>query len=368
MKPPLVSVIIPVYNAADTLRRAVDSVMQQTFRDFELILVDDGSRDAGGVMCDNFAARWPDQIRVLHKENGGLISAWTSGVGISRGRYLCFVDSDDWIDPDMLKKLAGQLKYGRAAASKDTPPDYLPGQIICCGYLIEYGNGRTRAVTHGLPEGIYEGERLERELKPELLGHERRSVILSRCMKLTDRKLIEDNLKYLNPEIRMGEDVNIMVPALLDASRVALSHAPLYHYFFQQDSMAHGCDPTLYDQANLLRQQLRTILSEKNIPSDPVRQETHICREYYFLFLTILKNEIRRNDSPDAARHATRRIRELCLTENSRRLAASCPDRFTDRSYQLAALICRRPSVPRIRLIRRIFLLYDHRQKSRKPQ
>ncbi len=358
MKPPLVSVIIPVYNAADTLRRAVDSVMQQTFRDFELILVDDGSRDAGGVMCDNFAARWPDQIRVLHKENGGLISAWTSGVGISRGRYLCFVDSDDWIDPEMLEKLSGQLKHGRAA-SQDASPVCLPGQIICCGYLIEYGNGRTRAVTHGLPEGIYEGERLEKELKQELLGHEMRRVIPSRCMKLIDRPLIEQNIRLLNPEIHMAEDLSITTPVLLSASRVVLMNDPLYHYAFVQGSMVHSYNPHLYDQYQLLRNQLRNVLAEKGIPSDVSEQEIRVRREYYFLFLNILKNEIRRKDGPNATGKAIRRIRELCLAEDSRALSASCQDRLTDRSYRLLALICRKPSPLRILLIRWIFLLYE---------
>ena len=159
--PPLISVIIPIYNAADTLRRAVDSVMQQTFDDFELILVDDGSKDAGSVMCDNYASVWPDRIRVLHKENGGLMRAWMDGVRISRGQYFCFLDSDDWIDHDMLEKMCAKL----ARDGEDMP---LPGQIICCGWLFEYTNRPPKEPSYELEEGVYEGERLDL-----VAGHER---------------------------------------------------------------------------------------------------------------------------------------------------------------------------------------------------
>ena len=327
-------------------------MINQTCQDFELILVDDGSRDAGAVMCDNFASVWPEKVRVLHKENGGLIRAWMDGVKISRGQYLCFVDSDDWIDPDMLEKMSAQLALDEAGNA-------LPGQIICCGYLIEYGKGKTRAVTHGLPEGIYEGSRLEKELKPGLLGHEQRQVILSRCMKLTDRKLIEDNLSFLNTEIRMGEDVNIMLPALSDAARVALSNAPLYHYAFVSDSMVHRYDPSLADQYHLLRERLEAITEAKQIPPDKVKREQQVRREYLFLFLNVLKNEIRRNDIPDAAKSCVPRILSLCEAEDSRSLIASYPEPLTDRSYRLLAMICRRPSPLRIRLIRSVFMLYE---------
>lgn len=351
--PPLISVIMPVYNAADTLRKAVDSVMAQTFGDFELILVDDGSKDAGSAMCDEYASAQPDRIRVLHKENGGLMRAWMDGVRISRGQYFCFVDSDDWIDPDMLEKLSAGLAY-------DGNGRPLPGQISCCGYVIEYRGGKTRAVGHGLPEGIYEGARLETELKQDLLGHEQRRVIPSRCMKLIDRPLIENNLSLLNPDIRMAEDLSITTPALLDAARVVLTNDPCYHYAFVQGSMVHSYDPTLYEQYNLLRERLRTVLKVKGIPSDAQAQEDRVQREYLFLFLNILKNEIRRNDAPRAAEKATRQIMKFCEIENSRQLIRSCADPLTDRSYRLLSIICRHPSALRIRIIRLIFRLYEH--------
>ena len=267
---------------------------------------------------------------------------------ISTGAYLCFVDSDDWIDREMIGQMAGQLKQHEGIPS--------PGQIVCCGYLIEYPSGASRAVGHQLEAGVYEGSRLQDELKRNLLGHERRHVILSRCMKLISRELITDNLRFLNPSVRIGEDVNIMVPALLDAERVVLMQEPYYHYLFVAASMSHGYDPHMYDDFAELRNCLHTILLDKYgdradlSPAD---------REFCYLFLTALKNEIRRTDGPHAARKAIARIRTLCRGESGIVLPVLNQEPVTDPANRLMAMICRRPSAVRILFIRLIFRLYE---------
>ena len=100
----LLSIIVPVYKVESYLARCVDSILAQTVSDFELILVDDGSPDRCGAICDEYAARDP-RVRVIHKENGGLSSARNAGIDIARGQWLGFVDSDDWITPDCYEKL-----------------------------------------------------------------------------------------------------------------------------------------------------------------------------------------------------------------------------------------------------------------------
>ncbi len=98
-----VSVIIPVYKVEPYLRRCVDSVLAQTFQDFEMILVDDGSPDDCGAICDEYAAR-DARIHVIHKENGGLSSARNAGLAAAQGEYIYFADSDDYIDPELLER------------------------------------------------------------------------------------------------------------------------------------------------------------------------------------------------------------------------------------------------------------------------
>ena len=110
MKPKL-SVIIPVYNVEKYIRQCLDSVYQQTFRDFEVILVDDGSPDNCGVICDEYAEKYGDEIptKVIHKENGGLCCARNDGMAMACGEWITFVDSDDWIETNYYESLFGAL-------------------------------------------------------------------------------------------------------------------------------------------------------------------------------------------------------------------------------------------------------------------
>lgn len=113
MNEPLITVIIPVYKVEDYLRDCVDSVCTQTYQNLEIILVDDGSPDHSGELCDQLALTDP-RIRVIHKENGGLSSARNAGLEIATGQFVSFVDSDDWIAPDMYSRLYSLMQKHKA--------------------------------------------------------------------------------------------------------------------------------------------------------------------------------------------------------------------------------------------------------------
>lgn len=104
MKKPVVSVIMPVYKVEKYVAESITSVLNQTYKDFELILVDDGSPDKSGLICDDFAKK-DERIRVIHKENGGLSSARNAGLDIAKGEYVYFIDSDDTVETDLLKEV-----------------------------------------------------------------------------------------------------------------------------------------------------------------------------------------------------------------------------------------------------------------------
>ncbi|MBQ5997066.1 MAG: glycosyltransferase, partial [Bacteroidales bacterium] len=112
----LISVIIPVYNIESYLDRCVDSVLKQTFQNTEVLLVDDGSTDRSGLLCDEWAGKDP-RVRVIHKPNGGLSDARNAGIAAAGGAYLAFVDGDDYLDPDMIRKLYAALKSNDADLS-----------------------------------------------------------------------------------------------------------------------------------------------------------------------------------------------------------------------------------------------------------
>ena len=101
---PSVSIIVPVYNAGKTISRCVDSILKQTCRDFELLLIDDGSTDHSGAICDDYQAR-DSRVRVFHQQNSGVSAARNLALREAKGEYLQFVDSDDWITPDATASL-----------------------------------------------------------------------------------------------------------------------------------------------------------------------------------------------------------------------------------------------------------------------
>ena len=108
MPQPKISVIVPVYNAEKTLRRCVDSILAQTFEDFELILINDGSKDQSGDICDEYAAK-DSRVKTIHKTNGGVSSARNAGLNIARGEYVSFADSDDFVSSEWLFKFIDNI-------------------------------------------------------------------------------------------------------------------------------------------------------------------------------------------------------------------------------------------------------------------
>ena len=101
---PKISVIVPVYKAEKYLHRCVDSILAQSYTDFELLLIDDGSPDNSGAICDEYAIK-DSRVRVFHKQNGGASSARNKGLDHANGEWVSFVDSDDWIEPQMVESL-----------------------------------------------------------------------------------------------------------------------------------------------------------------------------------------------------------------------------------------------------------------------
>ena len=367
----LISVIVPVYKAEAYLKRCVDSLIGQECAgaDMEIILVDDGSPDGCPAMCDAFA-KGDGRIRVVHKENGGLVSAWQAGVRASRGEYLGFVDSDDWVETDMLRNMAAYLsgvegetkgdkgrseeKNAEERTEKDVKKD--AREIICCNFVINRPDKETEHY-HGLAAGVYEGRQLEGEIKDNLLGHENRRISMSRCMKLFSRSLIEENMKYCNPKVTMGEDVNITLAALLDCRRVVIMEDALYyHYFYNDASMVHHYDAGMYEGIRTLYRTIKEIYRIKGRENG----ESQANREYVYLLLLALKNEIR-----GGADGYGERVRQICRDAENRRIVGENPVKVSDKTNRMLYFILRHPVRMVIVVARMVFWVYDSRRMRR---
>ena len=127
----LISVIVPVYNVEAYLEKCVNSILHQTYENIEVILIDDGSTDNSGAICDALAAD-DSRIKVLHKSNGGVSSARNLGISVASGAYICFVDSDDWLDIDYFELVAPILiKQKPILLQKNYVKDDVEGKISC---------------------------------------------------------------------------------------------------------------------------------------------------------------------------------------------------------------------------------------------
>lgn len=339
-----ISVIVPVYNKERYLERSVRSLMEQTYRNLEILLVDDGSVDESGRICDKLAAE-DGRIRVIHKENGGVISAWTKGAEEAAGDYLNFLDSDDWVDAEMLAEMAALLTGGER-------------EIVACDYVIEKGENRRQAVWQKLPPGEYGREALRQKVRPYLLGEEDRYITVSRCMKLISRRLILDNLSYCDPRVGMGDDTLIIVPALLDCERlVILDHKAYYHYLYVESSLVHHYDRNLFENMQRLRRAIDRIVREKYGAQEQEAMQRRADREYLLMLLLVLKNEARGN--PSGYRSC---IRAICRRPEIRALVKAVPLELKSASNRLLYAALRHPDPVTLRLLRLAMILYYARR------
>ena len=289
-----ISIVVPVYNAEAYLEKSIGSLMNQTYRNLEIILVNDGSKDESGRICDKLAAQ-DSRIRVIHKENEGVTSTWTKGALEATGEYLNFMDSDDWVEPCMIEEMQANLT-GTCR------------EIITCDYVIEKEEKGKKYSWQGLAPGEYTGEQLKEKVRYHILGEENRCITFSRCMKLYSRELVVNNLQFCDRDVRMGDDSLMVIPAVLDCERiVVLDHKAYYHYRYVETSIVHGYDREMFHNMQLLKAATARIVEEKYLPEEKEMMKRKVEQEYIHMLLLVLKNEARGN--PSSYR---KNIRQIC--------------------------------------------------------
>ena len=152
----MLTLVIPVYNMEAFLERCMGAMLAQECRDFEIVLVDDGSTDRSGLLCDGYAAAHPGRIRVIHKPNGGLPSARNAGIDAARGEYISFPDPDDWVEPDYVARLLALQKAHDA-------------DMVCTGYFVATDEGSV-PVYPDAEAAVLSGKRAQRELMAKESG------------------------------------------------------------------------------------------------------------------------------------------------------------------------------------------------------
>lgn len=216
----LLSVIVPVYNEEKYLRECLNSICEQSLSDIEIILVDDGSTDSSGAICDEYAQK-DKRIIVFHKENQGMLAARFSGLEISSGKYISFVDSDDWIDTDLYQFFEKQMK-------EDV-------DIIMYGKQVETEKSGTTLPFFVYEEGYYDHSQIKDKIWVNMLWDKRyRKSALphSLCDKIMKKELIlrSYNLIENKQHLNIGEDAMILFPMMQWVKSAFVSHKCFYHY------------------------------------------------------------------------------------------------------------------------------------------
>jgi len=204
---PILSIVVPVYNAEDYISDCVESILGQQFADFELILVNDGSSDGSAQMCNQYQEK-DSRIKVYHKENGGVSSARNYGIKMAHGTYLCFIDSDDWIDHDFFTSFAIL-----ANPQKDI---YVQGyKRVKAGEIVGHGGYSSDLIS---------------DFSDFFIISEKSNLLNSPCFKLFKRELVQKNHILFDENFSLGEDHIFTLQYLLHSQTFNTSIANGYNY------------------------------------------------------------------------------------------------------------------------------------------
>lgn len=250
-----VSVVIPVYNMEKYLARCMNSVLAQTLKELEIILVDDGGSDGSVTMCDKYAKEY-DNVKVLHKKNGGLTSAWKAGSELAEGNYIGYVDSDDFIEPDMYEKLYEEAEKENA-------------DIACCGlrHIYESGDHEEWNEQMEFPEQVFTVDTLKEQVFPVLINDGSfmgRHLQPNRVTKIVKRELVVKNLSMCDDRVSIGEDFQFSLCMFLDAKKVVIvkDFYP-YYYYMNNSSMTMKYDEKYMEKIKIMKENLCRISDEK---------------------------------------------------------------------------------------------------------
>lgn len=218
---PLFSIIVPVYKVEKYIEKCISSVLNQTFHNYELILVDDGSPDNCPAICDKFAAV-NENIKVIHKENGGVAAARKDALLTAKGEYCLCVDADDWISEECLQKIANEIK------SSNT-------EIVCFNMTYETEKG---SIVSKLQQkaGYYNRKRMEKEIFPILIQQGNAAYFSpSLCNKAIKRELLVENF-LADRLVTIGEDGACVIPCIYHAKSISIIEDSLYYYRYNPES------------------------------------------------------------------------------------------------------------------------------------
>lgn len=279
MSNPKISVIVPVYNVELYLPRCINSILAQTFTDFELLLIDDGSKDKSGEICDEYAKK-DNRIRVFHKENGGVSSARNLGIDNARGKWINFVDSDDWVESDLYSNIMHIIEENNI-------------DLVCWNYFIDKDKQSTPIAYIDEDLSIKNNDEIIHLLRKAIYGSYNKYIhmpdynMIFLCNKIYKTDLLKAADIRFNQTLVRAEDALFNIMYLKQVSHVAITNKCFYHYVMRESSVMHWQDKSLFIK---LYQSLNAIKNNIDL-NDSISVQCFLGRivgyinEYFSLYL-----------------------------------------------------------------------------------
>ncbi len=297
------SVIVPIYKVEKYLKRCIDSILKQTYTNFELILVDDGSPDDCPKICDDYAKK-DERVKVIHKKNAGLVAARNTGILEAVGDYICYVDGDDWIADNSL-----EIVWNKAIEKYDL-------DMVIYGAVRQYDNYQEK-IPNSVSEGLYDKNKLQSEIYPYMMYDNRKPFCTGLIFPVAWNKIYKREFllqHYCKEEkIRMGEDNAFVFECLYEAKTVYFCNDILYFYNqLNSESMVHSYDETRFDNNDLLIKYMESNLKGKDIVLD---EQLNAFKAYWLIMAVF--HEIKSGRKIKIARkHIKNKIKTTKALEN----------------------------------------------------
>lgn len=217
---PLVSVVVPIYNTLEFLPRCLDSILSQTYINMEIILVNDGSTDGSLSVCEKYAAK-DDRIQIISQPNQGALAARRDGVRFCRGEFVMFVDSDDWIEPNLLEAMVQAIRRYDCS-------------LVCTNVYVDMED-ITIEKRNAIPSGVYETKKIAKDLF-YYKDTDRYGILPYNVAKLYFRDTLEESMNHVSSDIRYAEDKAVLFRLVFKNIKVCFTDDIYYHYCIRDGS------------------------------------------------------------------------------------------------------------------------------------
>ena len=273
---PKFSVIVPMYNCEKYIEKCIESVLQQTYTDFELIIVDDGSYDSSPKICDKYAQK-DDRVKVIHKKNEGVSKARQIGVDIAQGAYVVFVDGDDWIDGACFERFADTIQKYKS-------------DIVCCGAVWSYVD---KQIDNPISDSFkyYDRFKIEQNIFPILIESKSGKYFANNIWAKAIKREIYRSSQLKNIYVDIGEDSACIKPCIYQANSIALLKECFY-YYRQNELSATKCKRAFewYGPKNI------GVHLENHIPMDKYDFQEQLYRNIVHNLFNVCVSQFNRNE------------------------------------------------------------------------